>query len=76
MDNGNNNSGFVPLTGLWKNKEKGHLSGKSGQTVYFVFPNEHRRNENDPEFRLVVAEARKREEPTEAKDDGDDKFGF
>ncbi|MFP6654981.1 MAG: hypothetical protein VCB25_05090, partial [Myxococcota bacterium] len=73
---GNDNSGFVPLTGLWKNKEKGYLSGKMGRSVYFVFPNKNRRGENDPEFNLCIAKARDTEEATEAKSDGDEKFGF
>ena len=64
MDNDNSGGGFVPLSGLWKSKEKGFLSGKIGRAVYYVFVNEHKRTETVPDYQLCIAKARGEERET------------
>jgi len=54
----------LKLTGLWKNTSKegkAYLSGSLGGVKVLVFPNEHKRDEKDPDFNLVLA-------PREEKD--------
>ena len=48
-------SEFIRLCGVWKNKSgKGH-SGSLGGARIFVFKNEDKKNENEPDLHICVA---------------------
>lgn len=53
---------FKTLTGLWRDDERGYLSGKSNEDVVipagarmFVFKNDKRESDRHPTHRLAIA---------------------
>jgi uncharacterized protein (DUF736 family) len=59
----------LKLTGLWKNTSKdgkAYLSGSLGGVKVLVFPNEHKRDEKDPDYNLVLTPREDKEKPAAA----------
>lgn len=66
---------LIRLAGLWKPKDKKKygLSGKSGDVVYFIFPNEKKQSSTSPDYFLCMGQAGKEGEngKKEENPDGD-----
>lgn len=54
---------MVRISGLWKNTMKGgavYLKGKMSPVAsILVFPNDHKRNDHDPDYFVYLDEAKK-----------------
>lgn len=60
-----NGGTMIELTGLWKNTSKDgktYLSGKLSFAKVVILPNDFKKNSNDPDFYLCIAEGKKRED--------------
>jgi len=55
---------LVRLAALWKPKEKKSygLSGMSGDVVYYIFPNDKKKESNHPDYFLCVGAKAKEDE--------------
>jgi uncharacterized protein (DUF736 family) len=61
---------MINIGALWKKKNaKGevYLAGPFGDAVIMVFPNTKKTNPNQPDYRIVVAEKKNREEQQKPK---------
>ena len=55
--------GMVKITGLWENTGKDgskYLGGTMGVAKVFIFKNNHKQKENDPDYNLYVAKKQER----------------
>lgn len=70
----------VRLGGLWSHESKRgyqYLSGNLGQGRLLIFPNNHKRGENDPDYILYVAQKpKKKDAPPDGADYEDDNIPF
>jgi hypothetical protein len=61
-----NNSSFIKITGLWKNKTKDgqtFLAGNlNGITQLSVMPNKYKKTERDPDYYVYVRPSKKKGE--------------
>ncbi len=56
---------MIELTGLWEKKDKNgntFFSGKIGRANVFIFKNTQKEKENQPDYRLMVGEPKKKED--------------
>lgn len=60
-------SEMIEISGLWKGEGQNgpYLSGKVGNMVIFVFPNNNKTNDKAPDYRLCITKARKQEKEEE-----------
>lgn len=62
---------MIRLSGLWKNTGKNgasYLKGKlSPVASLLVFPNDHKRNDNDPDYYIYLDESKRQQETENAK---------
>lgn len=69
---------LIRLAGLWKPKEKKKygLSGKSGDLVYYIFPNEKKQGGNSPDYYLCVGQAAKENGEGKSEENPEGDFPF
>lgn len=69
---------LIRLAGLWKPKEKKKygLSGKSGDVVYFIFPNEKKQGGNSPDYYLCMGQAAREENGDKKEETPDGELPF
>lgn len=69
---------IIEISGLWVQQTKDgrkYMSGSMGKTRILVFKNDKKGNENAPDYRLCIAENRRREDGSPPPADPTEKGG-
>jgi len=56
---------MIELTGLWENTDKNgnkYFTGRLGNAKIVIFKNTYKEKENQPDYRMYVAEPQKKED--------------
>ena len=59
--------GLIKLTGLWKNENS--LAGNLGAARVMVVKNKYKKNPKEPDYNLLIAKSKKRDDAEEPEDD-------
>jgi hypothetical protein len=59
---------LIEIAGLWKSKDGRSLSGGQGNARWIVIPNQFKKDDKHPDYKLFVAKNEKREKDVTKED--------